>query len=141
MDDIVSLRGLLIYYISFGLVFFPDSKIGSSNNNADTAADRPNQRPGNDFEVGGGGKRLPGCKITLPKTKISPDFDHYVLGGTRVHVQKQKTIERYPRSKMGAPLQSKKLEVQAPLLHPPTPGSRAYGPNRKMNTPAMLFSL
>ena len=50
------------------------------------------QRPGNDFEVGGGGrKRLPGSKVT--PTQNSPDFAHYFLGGTEVHVPKQTQIK------------------------------------------------
>ena len=52
------------------------------------------QGRGNYFEVGGGGgKRLPGFKVTPTQTKNSLDLAHYFLVETQVHVQKQTKIK------------------------------------------------
>ena len=88
-----------------------------------------NRGPGTILKWGGGGLTSPGVQCNpYPKLK-TPDFAHYFLGGTQVHVQKQTKIKMndIDSSKLGGdapPVQT--LERLAPPLPPPPPGSRAY---------------
>ena len=87
------------------------------------------QRPGNNFEVGGGGQTSPGVQdnsYQKPKTpRISPTI---FLGGTQVHVQKQTKMNGIDSPKMEGrhPSGPKVGGASAPAA-PPPPGSGAYG--------------
>ena len=88
------------------------------------------QRPGNDFEVGGGGggvKRLSGSKVTPTKNLKLLGFCPLFFGrdpnpSSRAKTNKNKN-ERHRQSKVGgaAPPPVQNLEGQAPSLPPPPP--------------------